>query len=90
MEQGNNQKQVIENKEFNKIYIGMAIILLSPVLGSLLFYPYTGIVGQMISTNSAVDVFWFSCIIAVAILGMAMVVVGCNEKTIKDKSKISE
>lgn len=41
MDQENNKKQSMENKEYDKIYIGTAIIALSPVLGSLLFYGYT-------------------------------------------------
>lgn len=90
MEHQNNQKQALENKKYHKIGIGIAIIVLSPVLGSLLFYVYINFVGRMISRDSAVEMFWFSCIFAVAILGIAIVIVGCNEKTLKHKNAVSE
>jgi hypothetical protein len=80
----------VENKIQKKIYIGMIIIILSPLLGSLLFQLYIEIVGSMISTNGAADMFWFSCILVIAILGMATVLIGCNEKAIKQKNEISE
>lgn len=90
MEHHNNQKQTLVNKEYNKINIGIATIVLSPVLGSLLFYVYVNFVGSMISTDSAAEMFWFSCIFAVAILGIAIVIVGCNEKILKHRSTINE
>lgn len=90
MEQKNNKKQEIDNKKYDKISIGIATIVLSPILGSLLFYGYVNLVGRMISTDSAVEMFWFSCIFAVAILGIATVMIGCNEKMLKHKNIISE
>ncbi|WP_027626516.1 hypothetical protein [Clostridium lundense] len=65
-----------------KINYGIAIILLSPLLGSLLFYIYSIIIGFMISTDGEVEMFWFSCIFVMALLGLALVLVGCNEKTL--------
>ncbi|MBE6067849.1 MAG: hypothetical protein E7211_09180 [Clostridium lundense] len=90
MDRENNKKQSMGNKEYDKIYIGIAIIASSPVLGSFLFYGYTIFVGRMISTDSAAETFWFSCIFAVAILGLATVIVGCNEKTLKHKNRANE
>lgn len=60
------------------------------MLGSLLFYVYAILVGRMISTDSAVSMFWFSYIFTVAILGIAILIVGCNEKTLKHKNTSSE
>lgn len=84
----NDQKKIIATKEYNKIHIGMATILLSPILGSLLFYIYVNFVGSLISTVSASEIFWFSCILSVAILGIAMVIVGCTEKSLKDENTL--
>ncbi|MEQ8156101.1 MAG: hypothetical protein ABRQ25_14620 [Clostridiaceae bacterium] len=76
--------------EQEKINKGLIIIILSPLLGSLLFYIYSNFIGWMISTNETVAMVWFGCILAMAILGLAMVLVGCNEKNIeqgKEKNK---
>lgn len=90
MEKESSYKQIMENKEDTKVYIGIGIIILSPVIGSLLFQFYVNFVGSMIYTNSAVNMFWLSCIFVVAVLGIAMVLIGCNEKSIKHKNTISE
>ena len=41
-------------------------------------------------TDSAVEMFWFSCIFAIVILGLAIVLVGCNEKLIQHKNVANE
>ncbi|MDD7796039.1 hypothetical protein [Clostridium sp. 'White wine YQ'] len=65
----------------SKITIGLVLIILSPVLGVLLFSSYCGFVGYTISTDMGVAVFMFSCILAVALLGLALVLVGISEKS---------
>lgn len=76
-QQKNNDKEIIMQVT-NKINIGLALIILSPLVGSLLFKIYTGFVGSMISTNAEVDMFWFACILATIVTGIAMVLVGCT------------
>lgn len=76
-----------------KIENGLAIIILSPLLGSLLFYIYSFVIGSLISTDGAVAMFWFSCILIIAILGTAIILVGCNDKIIeqeRQKNKTNE
>lgn len=90
MEHQNNPKQALGNKKYHKIGIGIAVIVLSPVLGSLLFYVYINFIGTILSKDSAAEMFWFSCIFAVAILGLAIVIVGCNEKMLKHKNAVGE
>ena len=38
-------------------------------------------------TDSAVDMFWFSCIFTIVISGLAIVLVGCNEKLIQHRNQ---
>lgn len=73
-----NNEKLMENGQ-TKIYIGIAIIILSPLFGTLLYNIYIALVGGMISTDRAVEMFWFSCIFVMALLGIAIVFIGCNE-----------
>ena len=73
-----------------KIAKGLVIIILSPLLGTLLFLIYQFFTGMLMSTDGAVQMFWFSCILAMAILGIAVVLVGCNDKIIEQEKKKNE
>ncbi|WP_238883359.1 hypothetical protein [Clostridium sp. YIM B02551] len=64
----------------SKVTIGLVLIILSPALGALLFSVYLGFAGYTISTDMGVSVFMFSCILAVALFGLALVLVGISEK----------
>ena len=79
MEQPNNYEKEIIRKLKNKVNMGIALIILSPLLGSLLSRIYTIFVGSMIFTDTEADMFWFSCILATIITGVVMVLVGCHE-----------
>jgi hypothetical protein len=63
--------------EHKKISTGLIIIILSPLLGTLLFYAYSIIVGFMLCSDIAIAVFWFSCILAIALLGVMIVLIDC-------------
>lgn len=78
-----------ENKKYSKIYIGIATILLSPVIGLFLFYAYINFVSIMLKTDSTFDMFLFSCIFAVAIFGLSIVIIGCNEKQLQHKNIVN-
>ena len=77
----------IENKGYIKICVGIATIILSPLIGTLLYYLYSSLIGTMMRTDSAVDMFWFSCIFTIVISGLAIVLVGCNEKLIQHRNQ---
>lgn len=81
-----NQLNLAKNGQ-GKIDKGLVIIILSPLLGSLLFLIYTIFTGWLISTDGAVQMFWFSCILVMAIFGIAIVLVGCNEKIIEQEKQ---
>jgi len=67
-----DNEETIRNGQI-KINIGLAIIVLSPLFGTILFYIYKELVGGMISTDGAIEMFWFSCILVMALLGIAIV-----------------
>ena len=77
-------EDIIRNPSISKITIGLALIILSPVLGELLFSVYPGFA---ISTDMGVAAFMFSCIFAVALFGLALVLVGISEKQNKKEVK---
>ncbi|MGE5627910.1 MAG: hypothetical protein ACM3X7_07305 [Solirubrobacterales bacterium] len=66
-----------------KIKMGLIIILLSPLIGSLLFFIYSIFVGYLIGEANAASIFFFSCILIVAFTGIALVIIGCNDKAIE-------
>lgn len=78
MEEKNIEKEIV-TKMTNKINIGIALIILSPLLGSFLFRIYEGFIGSMISTINEADMLWVTCILAAVIAGIAMVLAGCSE-----------
>jgi hypothetical protein len=82
-------KQDLIDKGQRKIYTGIVVIVLSPILGSLSFLLYVRFVGRMISTDGQVEMLWFSSIVATAVLGIATVLVGCNEKAIGYRSDVN-
>ncbi len=84
-QQTNNVYRSQDSK--NKIYAGLTVILLSPLLGAILFEIFTNIVGQMIATDGAVEMFWFSCIFATVLFGISLVLFGCAELIAKAKEK---
>jgi hypothetical protein len=90
MEKETTNEHIVIDKGLIKIYIGIAIIIFSPLLGTLLFNSYINAVGSMISTDGAIEMFWFSCILAMIVLGIVPVIIGCIEKVIEHKGKIND
>ena len=90
LEDDNNEKHTIENKGYIKICIGIVIIVLSPLIGTLLFYPYSILLSTLMRTDGAIEMFWLSCILSIAILGLSIVFVGCNEKLLQHKNTVNK
>lgn len=69
-----------DNTGHAKINLGIGIIILSPLLGVLLFNCYILIVGHLISTNNGVFLFWLICTLVIALLGISITIIGCFDK----------
>jgi hypothetical protein len=87
MGQLNNNEQGCFKEVKNKHYIGIAVIILSPLLGSILFLFYGNIINIMISnTDGAMGALWGSCILVTAMLGIVIVLIDCCEKIVNSRN----
>jgi Isopentenyldiphosphate isomerase len=80
-------EDLLRKPSVSKIIIGLALIILSPVLGEALVYIYPGFV---VSTDIGVAAFLLGCILAVALFGLAIVLIEISEKQSKREIKIAE
>lgn len=86
MEQPKNNEKELVTKITNKINIGLALIILSPLVGSLLFYIYGGLVGSIPTS----DMLWVTCVLTTIITGISMVLIGCSENKLANKSNTNK
>ena len=63
----------LKDEGYPKIKVGLFIIILSPLLGSLLFYIYSLIIGFLISTDGQLEMLWVMCILVMALFGVTLV-----------------
>lgn len=86
MEQPKYNEKENATKITNKINIGLALIILSPLVSSLLFYLYGGLVGSIPTS----DMLWVTCVLATIITGISMVSIGCSENKLVNKSNTNK
>lgn len=83
----NSKKHVVTelatNNGHNKMKWGIIIILLSPLLGSLVFSIYIHFVRFVIYSHVETAMFWFSCILIISLIGISLVLIGCSERVLK-------